>query len=136
CRYYEVWRKELRQIVKYHDYATGDIGISEYTTKELDEINKERIALAISQGVTDEELDELALIDYEEGHEEVWTVKYISYNGVILKSMDTPYLHGSHPYVLMFHTFIDGEIHPLLSDIVPQQKYVNRLIQSMDFAMG
>lgn len=136
CRYYEVWRKELRQVVKYHDYATGDIGISEYTTKELGEINKERIALAISQGVTDEELDELALIDYEEGHEEVWTVKYISNNGVILKSMDTPYLHGSHPYVLMLHTFIDGEIHPLLSDIVPQQKYVNRLIQSMDFAMG
>ena len=133
CRYYEVWQKELRNVVKYHDYATASMGISEYSIKELAEINEKRIEQALLEGIP---IEEVALIDYEEGFEQVWTVKYISHNGYILKSMDSPYMHEQHPYVLLLHSFIDGKIHPLMSDIIPQQRYMNRLIQMIDFAMG
>lgn len=133
CRYYEVWQKELRKVVKYHDYATADIGISEYSIRELAEINTKRIIQAELEGVP---VEEVALIDYEEGFEQVWTVKYIATNGIILKEMDSPYLHEQHPYVLLMHTLIDGQLHPLMSDIIPQQRYMNRLIQMIDFAMG
>lgn len=133
CRYFEVWQKEMKHVVKYHDYAFAQMGISEYTMDELEVINQKRLISAHQQGIPSEEV---ALIEYEEGYESVWTVKYIAWNGAILKETVTPYLHGQHPYVLLLHTFIDGEIHPMLSDIIPQQRYMNRLIQMIDFAMG
>ena len=133
CRYYEVWQKEMKHVVKYHDYAFAKMGVSEYSTTELETINQKRLIAAAQAGIP---ANEVALIDYEEGNESVWTVKYIAWNGAILKESESPYLHGQHPYVLLLHTFIDGEIHPMLSDIIPQQKYMNRLIQMIDFAMG
>lgn len=136
CRYYEVWSKEIRKVVKYHDYAYGTYGATTYSTKEIEEINRQRIALAMQQGMSEEELQNIGLIDYNEGFEEIWMVRYITDNGYILKEMETPYEHGQHPYVLLLHNFIDGNVHPILSDIIDQQKYINRLVQMMDFAMG
>lgn len=133
CRYFEVWQKERRKVVKYHDYATGTMGVSEYSTKELQIINDSRIAAAALQGIAE---DEIGLIDYEDGFEQVWVAYYIAPNGAILKEIESPYLHGQHPYTLMLHTMIDGHIHPMLSDIIPQQRYMNHLIQMLDFSMG
>ena len=39
CRYYEVWTRERRMIVRYHDTSNGQYGVSDLSIKELEEIN-------------------------------------------------------------------------------------------------
>ena len=40
-----------------------------------------------------------------------------------------------HPYARNAYPFIDGEVHSYISDIIDQQRYVNRLITLYDFIM-
>lgn len=48
---------------------------------------------------------------------------------------ETPYEHKSHPYVVKAYPFIDGEIHSFVSDVIDQQRYVNRLISIYDMIL-
>ena len=50
--------------------------------------------------------------------------------------METPYMHGSHPYILALYPFIDGEVQSFVADVLDQQRYINRLITMIDFIMG
>jgi hypothetical protein len=135
CRYYEVWYREKSLVVKYHDWANGTAGISEYTPQELDYINNKRLE---DNRLSPEPMqdEEVALIEYETGYEYVWKYKFLSPDGYVLMEGDSPYEHQGHPYVLTFYNIIDGEIHPIISDVISQQRYINRLIQQIDFAMG
>ena len=55
--------------------------------------------------------------------------------GDILEEGETPYEHKSHPYVFKAYPFIDGEIHSFVSNVIDQQRYVNRLITMYDWIM-
>ncbi len=60
--------------------------------------------------------------------DDYWYFYYLSPFGDILKEGETPYEHGSHPYIFKAYPFIDGEIHSFVADVIDQQRYTNRLI--------
>ena len=66
---------------------------------------------------------------------EIWRYYFITEDGVIIAQGDSPYMHGSHPYVMRGYPFLDGEIHSLVADIIDQQRYTNRLITLYDWAI-
>lgn len=64
-----------------------------------------------------------------------WRYYFLTPEGRVLASGDTPYAHGSHPYAVKAYPFIDGEIHSFVSDIIDQQKFTNRLISMYDWIL-
>lgn len=67
--------------------------------------------------------------------EERWIYRCLAPDGTLLREMESPYCHGSHPYVFKFHPFIDGEVHSFLEDVIDQQRYVNRLVTLYDWTI-
>ena len=134
CRVIEVWRKEQKPRYRCHDYQNGDIfkiDIEDYGP-EVEEVNRERLAVGKAAGMPE---DEVPLIRATWFVDDYWYFYYLSPFGDILKEGETPYEHGSHPYVFKAYPFIDGEIHSFVSDVIDQQRYTNRLITLYDWIM-
>ena len=134
CRVIELWRKEQKPRYRCHDYQNGDIyKIDEedyYTDVVL--VNQERINLAKSVGIPEEEVPIIKATWFVDDY---WRYYYLTPFGDILQEGETPYEHGSHPYVFKAYPFIDGEIHSFVADVIDQQRYVNRLITLYDWIM-
>lgn len=134
CRVIEVWRKEQKPRYRCHDYQNGDIfkiDVEDYEA-EVEAVNRERMQMAKEAGMPDEEVP---LIKATWFVDDYWYFYYLSPFGDILKEGETPYEHGSHPYVFKAYPFIDGEIHSFVSDVIDQQRYTNRLITLYDWIM-
>lgn len=134
CRVIEVWRKEQKPRYRCHDYQNGDIfkiDIEDYAT-EVEQVNRGRMQMAKAAGMPEEEVP---LIKATWFVDDYWYFYYLSPFGDILKEGETPYEHGSHPYVFKAYPFIDGEIHSFVSDVIDQQRYTNRLITLYDWIM-
>lgn len=134
CRVIEVWRKEQKHRFRCHDYQNGDIfkiDIEDYQN-EVIAVNEERLQMAKSVGMPE---DEVPLIKATWFVDDYWYFYYLSPFGDILREGETPYEHGSHPYVFKAYPFIDGEIHSFVSDVIDQQRYTNRLITLYDWVI-
>lgn len=134
CRVIEVWRKESKPRYRCHDYNNGDIYKIEVGDKEelVDKVNKARMEQGLAAGM---EREEIPLIRTEWFMDDYWYYYYLTPFGDILREGETPYAHHSHPYVFKAYPFIDGEIHSFVSDVIDQQRYVNRLITLYDWIM-
>lgn len=133
CRFYEVWTKERRMVIRYHDTANGTRGVSEYSMEEIALINSQRIEQAVAAGMNPEDAK---LINAKERWEFCWMYRYITPTGHILAEGMSPFKHQSHPYILAFYDIYDGKIQPMVSNVVPMQRYINNLSMQMDFMMG
>lgn len=134
CRVIEVWRKEQKPRYRCHDYQNGDIykiDVEDYQ-REVVAINEQRMQMAASVGMPEEEVP---LIKATWFMDDYWYFYYLSPFGDILKEGETPFEHGSHPYVFKAYPFIDGEIHSFVADVIDQQRYTNRLITLYDWIM-
>lgn len=134
CRVIEVWRKEQKPRYRCHDYLNGDIykiDIEDYQN-EVTAVNEERLEMARATGMPE---DEVPLVQSTWFVDDYWYFYYLSPFGDILKEGETPYEHGSHPYVFKAYPFIDGEIHSFVADVIDQQRYTNRLITMYDWIM-
>lgn len=67
--------------------------------------------------------------------EEIWRYYFLSEDGTVLCEGDSPYLHGSHPYVIKCYPYLDGEVHSFVGDLIDQQRYTNRLITMYDWVI-
>lgn len=65
----------------------------------------------------------------------VWRYYFLDEEGNILLSGDSPYRHGSHPYIFKCYPFLDGEIQSFVGDMIDQQRYANRLITMYDWVV-
>lgn len=134
CRVIEVWRKEQKPRYRCHDYQNGDI----YKINEEDyysevvAVNEQRKRMAAEVGMSE---DDVALIEPTWFIDDYWYYYYLTPFGHILQEGETPYEHGSHPYVFKAYPFIDGEIHSFVADVIDQQRYTNRLITMYDWIM-
>lgn len=133
CRYYEIWTKERRFIVRYHDTLNGETGISEKTIEEIESINAQRIAQCISAGIDPQEAK---LINAKERYEWIWRVRFLTPSGYCLLEKDSPFVHQSHPYTICSYQCVDGKVHSLLSDVVPLQRILNKLWMIIMFQIG
>ncbi|MBQ9077391.1 MAG: hypothetical protein IJY31_06065 [Muribaculaceae bacterium] len=134
CRVIEVWRKECKPRYRCHDMNNGDIfkiDIEDYD-ELVGKINRERLQQGQEAGMP---TDDIPLVKAEWFMDSYWYYYYLTPFGDILDEGETPYDHKSHPYVFMAYPFIDGEIHSYVSDVIDQQRYVNRLITLYDWIM-
>ena len=134
CRVIEVWRKESKPRYRCHDINNGDV--FKIDIEDFDEfvgsVNRDRMEQARAVGMPEEEVP---LIKYEWFMDSYWYYYFLSPFGDILDEGETPYEHGSHPYVFKAYPFIDGEIHSFVSNVIDQQRYTNRLITMYDWIM-
>lgn len=134
CRVIEIWRKETKPRYRCHDMLGGEvfkIDTEDYAS-EVEAENARRLQQAAEIGMPREEVP---LIRAEWFVDNYWYYYYLTPSGDILREGETPYAHGSHPYVFKAYPFIDGEIHSFVADIIDQQRYVNRLITLYDWIM-
>ena len=134
CRVIEVWRKEQKPRYRCHDYQNGDIfkiNVEDYDYY-VTQVNKQRMALGRANGMED---DEIPLVEADWFMDDYWYFYYLSPFGDILKEGETPFEHGSHPYVFKAYPFIDGEMHSFVADVIDQQRYTNRLITLYDWVI-
>lgn len=134
CRVIEIWTEEMKPRYRCHDYLNGEYYKIE--TKDYAELveaeNASRLAQGEASGMAREEVP---LIEAEWYMDTYWYYRFVTPTGEVLKEGETPYAHGSHPYVFKIYPFIDGEVHSFVSDVIDQQRYVNRLITLEDWML-
>lgn len=118
CRVAEVWHLEERVTAAVHDRRTGRMRVmtmpeAAELLRGLDPLRREEVG--VTSGVRRE-----------------WCRTWIAEDGTTLRE-DAP--AQRHPYVMKAYPFVDGEMHSYISDIIDQQRYVNRLITLYDFIM-
>ena len=112
----EVWRKEMVERRLVHDPSTGTLRKEDWHS---------------SLGTCHPSL----VTRYKWITEEVWRYYFLTDDGSVLLSGDSPYMHGSHPYVMKCYPYLDGEIQSFVSDMIDQQRYTNRLITLYDWVI-
>lgn len=148
-RVIEMWEKEYEDQQFLHDTKDGtferidkqffiDNGypqelLDEYSMDEfVDLLNEARIAEAEMQGV---DPSAVPVFKLHERYEEITRVYFLTPYGELIMKMDSPYEHGSWPYVFGRY-MMDGKVMSLGHSVIDQQKHVNRLISMMDAALG
>ena len=109
----EVWKREERPGYLIHDKQQG------------------RLLRRDPESVSAEHLD----MPYRWTLEDTWRFYFLTDNGDVILEGDSPYIHGSHPFVFKGYPFLDGEIHSLVADMIDQQRYTNRLITLYDWVI-
>lgn len=79
--------------------------------------------------------DERAYISMQLVADKYWFYTYMAPDGTILCRDESPYDYHSHPFTVKLYPYINGEIHPFMSFIIDQQRYINRLIIMNDMAI-
>lgn len=131
CRVIEIWTKEPRNSFYCHDTAKGEqYFVSIEDEQSLIAENNRRILEMVQAGGTAEDA---ALIDYEFRIEEKWVVRYLTPTGYVLRQEETPYAHGSHPFVIGAFPLVDGEIHSFVEDAINPQRMTNRLLSRIEY---
>lgn len=131
CRVIEIWTKEPRNSFYCHDTAKGEqYFVSIEDEQSLIAENNRRILEMVQAGGTAEDA---ALIDYEFRIEEKWVVRYLTPTGYMLRQEETPYAHGSHPFVIGAFPLVDGEIHSFVEDAINPQRMTNRLLSRIEY---
>ena len=110
----EVWYKDTHVLGMIHDEATSTLSIGDIDdilSSMKDDGGSRRVKSIVRCG---------------------WRRLWFAHDGTLLRQNE---IVGSHPYVFKAYPFIDGEVHSYISDIIDQQRYVNRLITLYDFIM-
>ena len=129
-----MWRKESKPRYRCHDWNSGEvfkIELEDLQTMVTAE-NRKRLERGEALGMAREEIP---LVEAEWMIDSYWYFYFLSPQGDILAEGESPYRHGSHPYVFKAYPFIDGEIHSFTADVIDQQRYTNRLITLYDWIM-
>lgn len=136
-RIIEAWCKKKKLRAMCHDFLSGETYIHPLPLEEaqvaVELENTERIELYLQEGVPEENMP---LIDVTVEEVDIWYYHYLTVQGHCLDMGETPFNHNEHPYILRPYPMVDREVTPFVSNIIDQQKYINRLITMMDFMLG
>ncbi len=115
CRAIEVWTLESREVIVCHDRREGSLTVEPVSAwQQL----KNRTDVTTRWDIAT-----------------VWHCRWFSPMGDLLDEYDSPWPHGSHPFVVKLYPLTDGEVHAVVEDIIDTQKHVNRLISLLDQVM-
>ena len=115
CRAIEVWTLESREVVVCHNRREGTLTVEPVNVMPR---LKNRPELTTRWDIAT-----------------VWHCRWFSPMGDLLAEYDSPWPHGSHPFVIKLYPLTDGEVHAVVEDIIDTQKHVNRLISVLDHVM-
>ena len=111
----EVWTLESREVIVCHDRREGTLTVHPMS------------ALHRLKGRPD--------VSTRWDIATVWHCRWFSPMGDLLAEYDSPWQHGSHPFVIKLYPLTDGEVHAVVEDIIDTQKHVNRMISLLDQVM-
>lgn len=152
-RFYEIWTKEIKTMWLCYDPArlndpfkvesVDKFHLDEYDGLTVLQENERRRKEAIELGIPD---DEVVYIDYGqygkdgmfdgtgEFVDEYWYVKFLTPNATVIDEYVSPYECGC-PITIAKYPYVNGETHSYIADVIPQQKYINRLVTLNDIAI-
>lgn len=133
CRVIEAWELKLVKTIVVHDWMDGTEKEFDGTMKDVQMLNQYRLEKYRSAGIPDEDVP---LLEAWEEYKQRWFYGFYSPYGEVLDEGETPYWHGSHPFVLAPNLSVDGKMTGLVHDLYDQQRQVNRLITLQDFILG
>lgn len=110
----EMWRKEITAQYLVHDRKRGRI-------------------LRVNPG--DAKRYKSARYSARWDMKEIWRYYFMTDDGNVIASGNSPYPGGGHPYVLKCYPMLDGEIQSFVGDLIDQQRYTNRLITLYDWVI-
>lgn len=121
----EVWRRRTATVAHVHDRKTGAVATMvarRGMNRAVNDVNRGRRARGEATSAVRYSVAEVT--------EHVW----LSPGGKVLAREEFP---GRRPFgiVGVCYPMIDGEVHSLVEDVMPQQRYVNRLVTLMDEIM-
>jgi hypothetical protein len=129
-----VWRTYV------DDPFTASEGITSLSVKQLQDINRKRIAEVQEWNAAhpDQTLpeSEVALVEYRRQMEPEWNVAYLLSDGTCLLKSQTPYAHQEHPFCLRLAPMISGNVYGIVHQIIDQQRMINRIITLWDMIVG
>ncbi len=112
CRAIEVWTLESREVLVCHNRREGTLTVEPMSASHR---LKNRPEVTTSWDIAT-----------------VWHCRWFSPMGDLLAEYDSPWKHGSHPFVIKLYPLTDGEVHAVVEDIIDTQKHVNRMISLLD----
>lgn len=123
-RVVELWRYEHRVRHYLHDLATGEYERGQMSEAELGQENYQR------------EIAGLPELRRYETIEPAWYQYHLTPWGDLLYHSETPYWHGSHPFVLGLSVLLDGETWGLIENVIDPQRWLNRITSMLDFSLA
>lgn len=139
CRVIEIWRKESEWRLFIHDYLDGSLVVrkaNEETIKFINEENKKREELGKKMKSKNKNAFAYPPITYKKKFVQFWKCYHLSPTGDTIFESETPYEHGSHPFVFTFYPLVDGRAWGMVEDLIDQQKMINRNMILFDFING
>ncbi|MBQ4367856.1 MAG: hypothetical protein II786_07220, partial [Muribaculaceae bacterium] len=103
CRAIEVWTLESREVVVCHNRREGTLSIE--PASALNRL-KNRPEMSTRWDIAT-----------------VWHCRWFSPMGDLLCEYDSPWRHGSHPFVIKLYPLTDGEVHAVVEDLIDTQKH-------------
>ena len=115
CRAIEVWTLESREVIVCHNRHEGKLTVEPARAWQRMK-NKPEISTQWDIAT-------------------VWHCRWFTPMGDLLDEYDSPWEHGSHPFIIKLYPLTDGEVHAVIEDIIDTQKHVNRMISLLDQVM-
>lgn len=139
-RVIEVWTTETKiRLQCYDPIATSESDA--YFRVDMEDVemlnslvkkNEERKKQYDEIGVPE---SDRAYIQSQQIADKYWFYTYMAPDGTILCKGETPYDYKSHPFTIKLFPYVNGEIHPFMTNVIDQQRYINRLIIMNDMAI-
>jgi hypothetical protein len=133
CRVIEVWEKRLTQRMEIHDWMDGTKSWVDWTQQQLDRANELRLEAYAELGTAPEEVP---LIEGKIQNVQKWYFTYYTPWGHVLREGETPFRHGSHPFVSLAYPLLDGKIIGLGTDLIDSNRQINRLMILQDMILS
>ena len=153
-RFIEVWTLERNRALWCHDRLNASVGYrplkdkadieAENAQRRQDNIMKDENGVPLLDEAGQPRLympeEELELIEYEVGIEEIWYWRMLSPNGYLLDEGISPYkvLRDGysfyyHPYVFLAYPCIQGEVRSFVDRLIDRQRQYNHDNILLDF---
>ena len=152
-RFYEIWTKEIKTMTLCYDPArlndpfkvenVDRFRLDEYDGLTVLQENERRREEAMTLGIPQEEVPYIDYGQYGadgmfdgtgEFVDTYWYVKFLTPRGTVIDEYVSPYECGC-PITVVKYPYVNGEVHSYISDVIPQQKYINRLVTLNDVAI-
>lgn len=133
CRVISAWELKTVRVIMVHDWMDGSLREFDGTMKDIDRLNMVRKQKYMDAGLPE---DQVPPLEAWEEYKERWMYGFYSPFGDILEEGESPYWHGSHPYIFAPFHMVDGQLSGLVYDLYDIQRQYNRLKTLQDFILG
>ena len=125
CRVIEVWTLECREWLQVHDPVEAVYSLLPlHREQELKKLARRRRKAGLPEP------------RWRTSVRAAWHGRWLAPDGTLLGEADSPFASGAAPFAVKMYPMTDGNVHSLVEDVIDQQRYVNRLITTMDHIMG